>query len=126
MNTSVEEMIGQYLSAWNENSLESYRKEFGKCWAPDAVYLDPYGEYKGLDGLSGFAHKSLDITPDRKFSIFEKPEHHHQSGRYAWKAEAGGLTSVGYDYFEFNDNFEITRLVSFFTLRTDYPVDKLN
>lgn len=125
MNTSVEEMIGQYVSAWNENSLENYRKEFGKCWADDAVYLDPYGEYQGVDELATFAYKSLEIVPERKFSIFEEPEYHHQFGRYTWKVEIGEKTNVGFDYFEFNSNFEITRLVSFFKLPEDYPLERL-
>lgn len=125
MNTSVEKMIGQYVSAWNENSLEKYREEFKKCWTLDAVYTDPYGEYNGLEALSVFAHKSHGIMPERKFSILEEPEYHHQSGRYAWSVEISGRTNVGYDYFEFNGNFEITRLVSFFKLPDDYPVDKL-
>ncbi len=125
MNKSVQEMISRYVSAWNEQDLTSYKDEFEKCWAEDAVYLDPYGEYKGVDELANFAFKSLEIVPQRKFSIFEEPEYHHGSGRYAWKVEIEGQSNVGYDYFEYNDNFKITRLVSFFKLPADYPLEKL-
>ena len=54
MKTSVEKMIEQYVSAWNEKNLESYKREFAKCWAKDAVYIDPYSEVKGLDALADF------------------------------------------------------------------------
>jgi hypothetical protein len=125
MNASVEKMIAQYLLAWNENNLEAYKEEFSKCWAPEATYSDPFGEYKGVDGISNFAQKSLEIVPERKFKILENPEYHHKFGKYAWMVEFEGKTNVGYDYFEFNDNFEITRLVSFFKLPEDYPLEKL-
>jgi hypothetical protein len=125
MNTSVEEMIEQYVSAWNENSLEDYRREFKKCWSPEAIYVDPFGSYQGVESLSEFAQKSLEIVPSRKFRVFENPEYHHQFGRYAWKVESLGQSNVGYDYFEYNDRFEITRLVSFFKLPEDYPIEKL-
>jgi len=119
-------MIGQYVSAWNENNLEAYNKEFKKCWADDAVYTDPYSEHiSGVEGLAGFAQKSLEIIPTRKFSILEEPEHHHGFGRYAWSVAFSGQTNTGYDYFEFNAEFKITRLVSFFKLPDDYPVDRL-
>lgn len=125
MNASVEKMIEQYVSAWNENNLEAYKKEFGKCWDVNAVYIDPYSEVNGLDELARFAQKSVVIRPTRKFSILEKPEFHHSFGRYAWEVDVSGRKNQGYDYFEFNSNFEITRLISFFKLPEDYPLDKL-
>jgi hypothetical protein len=126
MITSVEEMIEQYVSAWNENNLEAYKREFGKCWAANAVYVDPYSEdIIGVDGIANFAQKSLEIIPNRKFKVLEKPEHHHTFGKYVWHVDYEGQTNTGYDYFEFNANFEITRLVSFFKLSDDYPLEKL-
>jgi len=125
MITSVEEMIGQYVSAWNENNLEDYKREFGKCWTAKSFYSDPFGEYHGVEELAGFAHKSLEIVPTRKFKIVEKPEYHHQFGRYAWAVEFDGQTNVGYDFFKFNDQFEITELISFFKLPETYPIERL-
>ncbi|MBF4515624.1 nuclear transport factor 2 family protein [Flavobacterium sp. ANB] len=126
MITSVEKMIEQYVSAWNENNLEAYKSEFKKCWATNAVYIDPYSEINGLDELAHFAYKSLEIMPTRKFSILEKPEFHHSFGKYVWEVEISGKTNIGYDYFEFNSNFEITRLISFFKLAEDYPLERLS
>lgn len=125
MTASVEKMIDQYVSAWNENNGEAYKKEFGKCWAPNAVYIDPYSEVNGLDELAHFAQKSLEIMPTRKFTILEKPEFHHTFGKYVWEVEISGRKNQGYDYFEFNSDFEITRLISFFKLPDDYPMDQL-
>jgi len=125
MITSVEQMVDQYLAAWNENNLEAYKREFAKCVADDFLYSDPFGEYEGVNGLANFANISLDIIPARKFTLLEKPEHHHTYGRYAWKVEFSGKTNIGYDYFEFNQDFKMTSLISFFKLPEDYPLDKL-
>ncbi|MEO8534559.1 MAG: nuclear transport factor 2 family protein [Flavobacterium sp.] len=59
-------MIEQYVSAWNGNNFEAYKREFAKCRAADAVYIDPYSEIKGLDELAGFAQKSLEIMRSLK------------------------------------------------------------
>lgn len=126
MITSVDKMIEQYVASWNENNFAAYKKEFEKCWANEALYVDPFGEYKGLDELAKFAQISLEIIPNRKFSILEQPEYHHHFGKYSWLVEFSGRTNIGYDYFEFNQDFKITRLISFFKLPEDYPVNKLN
>ncbi|MEN2402919.1 nuclear transport factor 2 family protein [Flavobacterium sp. MC2016-06] len=126
MITTVEQMIEQYVSAWNENNFEDYHREFSKCWTDETVYSDPLSEkIEGLAALSQFAEKSLAIVPNRKFSVLEKPDYHHQFGKYTWMVEYDGQTNTGYDYFEFNESFKITRLISFFKLPEDYPVDKL-
>jgi len=125
MSTTVEQMIDQYLKAWNEENLQAFKHEFGKCWAGDAIYIDPFGTYTGVDGIAGFAQLSLDIMPSRKFSVLEAPDHHHQFGRYTWSVKFDGGNNMGYDYFEFNEDFKITKLISFFKLPEDYPIDKL-
>lgn len=126
MNTSVEKMIEQYLIAWNETTLQGYQTEFAKCWSADAVYTDPYTEnITGVDGIVDFAHKSLAIIPTRKFEILDAPEYHHGYGKYVWKVILPDGYNIGYDFFEYNEDFKITRIVSFFKLSDDYPQDKV-
>jgi len=117
MITSVEEMIERYVSAWNEQSLAAYKTAFAECWAPEALYTDPNFELiKGVDGISELAQKSLEMIPSRTFKILTKPDYHHHVGRYNWQGQFPDGTRDGFDYFEFNDKFQITRLVSFFNL----------
>lgn len=126
MITTVEEMIEQYITAWNKTSLAEYREEFAKCWAEDGVYIDPTSEgFVGVEAIAQFANLSLGIVPVRHFELVGEPDHHHTYGRYTWKVTIPGGENIGYDYFEFNDEFKITRLVSFFKLPTDYPVEKV-
>ena len=115
MMTSVEEMIVRYVSAWNEQGLENYLAAFGQCWSEEATYTDPnFFQVKGVQGLAELAQSSLALMPVRKFSVLTIPDYHHHAGRYTWKVDLPGETKEGFDYFEFNEAYQITRLVSFF------------
>ncbi len=125
MDKKIEDMIGQYVFAWNQQSPENYRNEFAKIWAEGAVYVDPYGEYHGLEQLTDFAVRSLSIVPQRFFSIHEPVVSHHHFAKYAWKVQFSEGVNVGYDFIEFDENYRITKLVSFFALPSDYPLEQL-
>ena len=115
MITSVEEMIHQYVKAWNGKGIEEYRTEFAKCWAIDGNYTDPnFENIYGVNGIAGLADKSLETFPVRTFSVLTIPDFHHNVGRYTWKVDLPGETREGFDYFEFNEKYHITRIVSFF------------
>jgi len=115
MIQSVEEMITKYVTSWNNNNLEEFKVAFAECWAADAKYTDPEFELvEGVDGIAALAVESLRRVPSRKFSINTQPEHHHNSGRYNWQVHLPDGDKGGFDYFEFNDEFKITRIVSFF------------
>ena len=115
MMTSVEAMIEQYVAAWNEKTLQGYRVAFATCWAADATYTDPnYALVTGVDGLAALAHSSLEKMPSRTFSILNAPDYHHNVGRYTWQVALPEETRQGFDYFEFDEAHQLTRLVSFF------------
>jgi len=115
MIASVEEMIEKYVFSWNNENLEEFKTAFAKCWAPEATYTDPNFELvKGVEGIAALAQYSLEKMPTRKFSVYTKPEHHHNVGRYNWQVTLPEGTKEGFDYFEFNGEHKITRIVSFF------------
>jgi hypothetical protein len=115
MITSVEEMIEKYVTAWNGNTLEQFKNSFAECWAANATYTDPNFEgITGVDGIVGLALASLGKVPVRTFNMLTLPDHHHHVGRYTWNVVLPNETKEGFDYFEFNSQNQITRLVSFF------------
>ena len=108
-------MIEKYVSSWNGGNLAEFKAAFAECWAGKATYTDPNFELvKGIDGISGLAQSSLEKVPGRKFSVFTLPEYHHKVGRYNWQIVTPDYTKEGFDYFEFNAEYKITRIVSFF------------
>lgn len=114
MIASVEEMIEKYVNAWNNHNLAEFKAAFAECWSPEATYTDPNYDIAGLDAVAELAQISLDKIPGRTFSVLTQPEHHHNVGRYNWQVHLPEGTKHGFDYFEFNSDFKITRIVSFF------------
>ncbi len=52
MTSSIDNIIGKYLAAWNNNTPEAFRKGFAECWADDATYTDPNFELaRGMKGI---------------------------------------------------------------------------
>ena len=116
MIPTVEETISQYVAAWNLKGYDEMKAGFAKCWAIDGNYTDPsYALVEGLEGITKLAHDSYEQLPVRTFSVLTQPQHHHNAGSYRWGVEKPeGESGAGLDYFEFNDENKITRLVSFF------------
>jgi hypothetical protein len=115
MIPSVEKMIEAYVGAWNNKGLDEFKAAFAKCWAADATYTDPnLALVKGVDGIAGLAQSSLEKIPSKIFHVLTQPEYHHNVGRYTWSVDLPEETREGFDYFEFNEQYQITRIVSFF------------
>lgn len=116
MIQSAEEMIDAYLAAWNSNeNLEVFKTTFAKCWADDGTYIDPLTDkITGVDAIANLAQQSLEMFPTRTFTILTQPEHHHNVGRYTWQVHLPEGTKDGFDCFEFNEEFKITQIISFF------------
>ncbi|ANI89704.1 isomerase [Arachidicoccus ginsenosidimutans] len=115
MIASIEEMIEQYVAAWNKQNFEDYKAAFAKCWAEDATYTDPNNALvKGVEGITELAATSLEKSPHRVFHVLTQPDYHHNVGRYTWKVDLPEGSKEGFDYFEFNEEHKLTRIVSFF------------
>src|SRR5918997_4879772 len=51
MATGVEQVIDQYIAAWNETDPESRRAMIARTWTEDGSYLDPLMSGEGHDGI---------------------------------------------------------------------------
>lgn len=113
---TIEESIRQYNQAWNEKGLQNMKAALKKCWTADSTYADPNNApTEGFDGLAGLIQKSWDSTPDRKFTQISKADVHHNSGRFKWLlTKKDGTMTEGLDYFEYDSENRITRIVGFF------------
>jgi hypothetical protein len=113
---TVEESITLYIQAWNEKGLKNIKAALEKCWTADGTYTDPNNPpIKGLDELAAVIQGSQEKMPDRKIAQTSKVDFHDNSGRYKWVlTKKNGDTSEGLDYFEYNSENRIVRIVSFF------------
>ena len=87
-----------------------------KCWTADGTYTDPSNPpIKGLDKIAAVIQGSQDKMPERWISLTSKVDFHDNSNRYKWLlTKKNGDKSEGMDYFEYDSENRITRIVSFF------------
>ena len=113
---NIEETILVYTSAWNETEPEAIRAKINQCWAAEGTYTDKITDtITGQEAISDLIVRSYDIMGPRTFKVLGMPETHHQSGRFRWLAiRPEGYPAEGMDYFEFDEQHRITRIVGFF------------
>ena len=113
---SIEEIVLLYTSAWNETEQEAIRKKIDQCWSAEGTYTDKLtNTVTGRDGITNLIISSYDQMGPRTFKVLGMPDTHHHSGRFRWLAiRPEGYPAEGMDYFEFNEQNQITRIVGFF------------
>jgi hypothetical protein len=113
---SIAETILIYTSAWNETEREAVREKIDQCWSAEGTYTDKLTDtITGPDAITELIIGSHVQMGPRTFKVLDEPETHHQSGRFHWLAiRPEGYPIPGMDYFEFDEQNRITRIVGFF------------
>jgi hypothetical protein len=113
---NIEEAILTYTSAWNETEREAIIEKISRCWAPDGTYTDKLTDtITGQEAITNLIISSYEQMGPRTFQVLAEPQIHHQSGRFRWLAiRPSGYPAEGMDYFEFDSENRITRIVGFF------------
>ncbi|SEA62221.1 hypothetical protein [Pedobacter hartonius] len=112
---NIEETILTYTSAWNETERGAIMEKIQKCWAPEGTYTDKHTEITGQDSITDLIISSYGQMGPRTFEVLGEPLTHHHSGRFKWLAiRPEGYPTEGMDYFEFDEENRITRIVGFF------------
>lgn len=114
MEKKVQDMINGYVNAWNHACEKDFKDAFSKVWREDSKCTDPTFEAVGADELVNIALMSVEKFPGRGFEVLTIPEYHHHVGRYNWRVTfTDGTYKDGLDCFEFDENFFITRIITF-------------
>ena len=113
---TVEESVQQYAAAWNVVGVENIKAALEKCWTAESTYVDPQnGPVKGFDGLAELINGSYADMPGRVLRNVTSADFHNHSGRFLWDLTlANGDVIDGQDYFEYNEQNQVTRIVGFF------------
>ena len=113
---SIEEIILIYTSAWNESEREAIREKIDQCWSVEATYTDKLTDtITGREAITNLIISSYNQMGPRTFKVLAEPATHHRSGRFRWLVtRPEGYPAEGMDYFEFDEQNRITRIVGFF------------
>lgn len=120
---NIKETIDCYLSAWNGKTAEAVQAEFLKCCAPEITYTDrnastytddPTHLVKGINEFTALVMDSHTKVPGRTFSILTVPQYFEGHCHYSWGLHIPGKeVLIGWDYFQYNEQNLITKIVGF-------------
>lgn len=113
---SIEEIILIYTNAWNETEPGAIREKIDQCWSAEGTFTDKVTDtITGRDAITDLIISSYDQMGPRTFEVLAEPVTHHRSGRFRWLViRPEGYPAEGLDYFEFDEQNRITRIVGFF------------
>lgn len=116
MNTpTIEETVELYMQTWNVKGLPNIKAALAKCCEKEISHSDPHRPPKtGLDSLAAVIQSSQEKYAGRDLALVSKADYHFGSGRYNWRlTQKDGQKFDGTDYFEYDAENRITRIVTF-------------
>ena len=114
-----------YAQAWEESDEDKIRSLVEQCWTPTSTYVNPLTDtVRGADGLTRLILDYPVLFPDPKVTPSGEPERRPDCTRYPWRLSSTARIRVlgqdyghvldGTDLIEFDAEFKIRTVVSFF------------
>ena len=100
MATVVEQVIDQYIAAWNETDPDARRDVIARTWTEDGSYLDPQMSGEGHDGIDAMIGSAQSQFPGYRFRRTGDLDAHHDRVRFSWELgpEGGAPLAGGVDF----------------------------
>jgi hypothetical protein len=98
--TEVEQLIDQYIAAWNETDPATRRALIARTWTEDGRYLDPLMSGEGHDGIDAVVGAVQTQFPGHRFRRTGELDTHHDRVRFSWELgpEEGAALAGGIDF----------------------------
>jgi len=95
----MQEIIDQYIAAWNETDAAKRRELVGSLWAADGSYTDPLADVRGPDAIAGLIGAAQQQFPGFVFTLGGPVDANHNQARFTWHLGPGGSEPVviGFD-----------------------------
>lgn len=113
--SKIERSITLYTAAWNLEGVDDIKFALNAFWTDDTTYMDAQTPLlTGIDAMAALIQQSYTVLPGRKFRQLTHPEVHNNTGRFGWLlVREDETTAEGMDFFEFNNDGYITRIIGF-------------
>ena len=84
--TSINEIVANYIAAWNETDAGRRRDVIAHTWADDGSYLDAHRDSAGHAAIDGMIAAVQQRFPGYRFRLRSGIELHHDRVRFSWIA----------------------------------------
>lgn len=105
-----------YVAAWNEPDSAERRRLLERCWAVDAIYVDPNVELHGRGALLDHIAKVQATRPGARIEMMSGVDVHHSVVRFLWRLKRadGSCGDTSIDFGEVDAVGKLTKIVGFF------------
>jgi hypothetical protein len=83
---NANELVTNYIAAWNELDATKRRAFVAKAWAPNGTYTDPHRKASGLDEIDAMLAVTQAGYPGYRVRLISKIEAHNGHVRFSWAA----------------------------------------
>ena len=115
--SEIEQVITQYLAAWNAQEVEKRLSLIDKVLASNCIYADSHMPdlIETSELHSEFIDRFKSKFPELKISMVNTPDIHHGFFRFRWQLTQpnGDVFTKGIFFGETNPENKITKLVGF-------------
>ena len=84
--TNVNQIVVQYLAAWNERDPKRRRDLIAKTWAEDGSYVDAHRQGKGHEAIDALIATAQDQFAGYRLGLSSGVEAHNHYVRFSWTA----------------------------------------
>jgi hypothetical protein len=83
---NVNELVVNYLAAWNERDAKRRRELVAKTWIDGGIYIDAHRHGVGHDDIDAMINMAQTQFPGYKLRLVSKIEAHNGYVRFSWAA----------------------------------------
>lgn len=98
--SEVNEMVANYIDAWNERDPEKRRALIAKTWTDNGIYIDAHRQGIGHDQIDAMIASVQERFASYRFGLVSGIEAHNSYVRFTWAA--GGAPGAPF-YFRGTD-----------------------
>lgn len=92
--TDYQQLVHDYLTAWNTTDPETRRTAIERVFTSDARYADPLADVTGHDQLAAVVAAAQAQFPGFVFSLIGPVDGHHDQARFTWGLGPAGAEPV--------------------------------
>ncbi|MFI6683924.1 nuclear transport factor 2 family protein [Streptomyces sp. NPDC050485] len=91
--SDIEATVEKYVASWEEPNAELRRQVISELWAEDAIYKNPFVEFRGRDGVEAAVTQAYDlfVTKGYTFKVV-KLDTSQDAVRYTWEMTLPGAS----------------------------------
>jgi hypothetical protein len=84
--STVNEIVANYIAAWNETDAGSRRDFIAKAWSDEGSYIDAHRSSTGCAAIDAMIATVQERFPGYRFRLASGIEVHHNFVRFSWTA----------------------------------------